>query len=70
MARSTSDGLMSITERASSFAQTKHIPNKHTHITGLVELAVDDELAVDELLHVEATDDIQQVSEAMLVQVL
>ena len=51
--------------------QTEHIySNKHTHITRLVELAVDDELAVDEVVHVEATDDTQQVSEAVYVQVL
>ena len=56
---------MSITERASYFVQTEHIySNKHTHITRLVELAV------DEVVHVEATDDTQQVSEAVYVQVL
>ena len=46
----------------------------HKHITRLIELAVDelavDELVVDEVVHVEVADDVQQVPEAMLVQVL
>ena len=43
---------------------------KHKHITLQIELSVDDELAVHEVVHVEVADDVQQVPEAILVQVL
>ena len=46
--------------------------NKQTnkHVTRPFELAVDDELAVDEVVQVEVADDIQRVREAILVCVL
>ena len=42
----------------------------HKHKTRLFELAVDDKLAVDEVVHIEVADNVQQIPEAMLVQVL
>ena len=42
----------------------------HKHITRLFELAVDDELAIDEVAHVEVADDAKQFPEAILVQAL
>ena len=73
MARSTSDGARpNIDYRKSKLIRTNKTDSKqtHKHITRLIELAVDDELADDEVVHVEVADDVQQVPEAMLVQVL
>ena len=42
----------------------------HRHKTRPIEPAVDEEVAVDEVVHVEVADDVEQVPEAMLVQVL
>ena len=70
MARSTSDGARP--NENSKLIRTNRTDSKqtHKHITRLVELPVDDELAVDEVVHVEVADDVQRVSEAMRVQVL
>ena len=73
MAHSTSDSARpNVDYRKSELIRTNRTDTKqtHKHITRLIELAVDDELAVDEVVHVEVADDVQQVPEAMLVQVL
>ena len=67
MARSTSDGARPNADyRRSKLVRTNKINSKqtHKHISRLIELAI------DEAVHVEVADDIQQVPEAMLVQVL
>ena len=64
-----SDGARpNVDYRKSKLVRTNRTDSKqtHKHITRLIELAVD-ELAV---VHVEVADDVQQVPEAMLVQVL
>ena len=73
MARSTSDGARpNVDYRKSRLIYTNRADSKqtHKHITRLIELAVDDELAVDGVVHVVVADDVQHVPEAMLVQVL
>ena len=73
MACSTSDGARpNFDYRKSKLILTTKKDSKqtHKHIPRLIELPVDDELTVDEVVHVEIADDIQQVPEAMLVQVL
>ena len=62
MARSTSDGARpNVDYRKSKLIRTKRTDSKqtHKHVTRLIELAVDDELAVDEVVHVEVADDVQ-----------
>ena len=70
-------GRKSITQKKVDYTKNKLIgtnrtdsKQSHKYITRLIELAVGDELAVDEVVHVEVADDVQQVPEAMLVQVL
>ena len=73
MARSTSDRAKpNVDYRKRKLNRTNRTNSKqtHKHITRLIELAVDDELAVNEVVHVEVADDVQQIPEAMLVQVL
>ena len=73
MARSTSDGARpNVNDRNSNLIRTSRTVSKqrHKHITRLIELAVDHELAAGEVVHVELADDVQQVPEAMLVQML
>ena len=64
MARSTGDGARPNADyRKSKLIRTNITDSKqtHKHITRLTELAV------DEVVHVEVADDVQQVPEAMLV---
>ena len=73
MARSTSNGARpNFDSRKSKLIRTNRTDSKqtHKHITRLIELTVDDKLAGDDVVHVEVADDVQQVREAMLVQVL
>ena len=63
MAGSTSDRTRTnVDYRKSKLIRTNRTVSKqtHKHITRLTELAVDDELAVDEVVHVEVSDDAQQ----------
>ena len=67
MARSTSDGArLNVDYRRSKLIPTNITGQKLTHkyITRILELAA------DEVVHVEVADDVQQVPQAMLVQVL
>ena len=65
MARSTSDiARTNVDYRMSKLIRINRTDSNqtHKHITRLIELAVDDELAVDKVVHVEVADGIQQVS--------
>ena len=67
MARSTSNGARpNVDYGESKVIRTNRTDSEktHKHITRLIELAVDEDV------HVEVADDVQQVPEAMLVQVL
>ena len=70
--RSTSDGARpNVDYRKIKLIRTNrtYSTQTHKHITRLIELAVEYELAV-EVVHVEVADDVQQVPETMPFQVL
>ena len=70
MARSASDGARpNVDYRRSKLIRTTRTDSKQTrkHITRLIEPYVADGPTVDEVVHVEVADDVEQVPEAMLV---